>query len=98
MHPVRVIPGMFKLQVGMNQAEDQRFRFLRETGWHVVACSKKQQPELTLLCSLLFTQTQPALGLPDKIWRNEMDWGIQRQRNTVHSKEVKDVGDTMLGW
>lgn len=56
MRPVHVIPGMFKLQVGMKQAEDQRFSFLRETGWRVVTCSKEQQPELTLLCSLQLTQ------------------------------------------
>lgn len=47
---------MFKLQVAMKQAEDQRLRLLRETGWRVVTCSKEQQAELTLLCSLQFTQ------------------------------------------
>lgn len=88
---------MFKLQVGMKQAEDQRLRLLRETGWRVVTCSKEQQAELTLLFPAVHTGTQPALGLPDKIQRNKMDLGIQRQRSTVHSKEVQNVGDTMLG-
>lgn len=73
----------------MNQAGDQRFRLLRETGWRVVACSRVN----SALLPAVHTGTQPALGLPDKTW---MDLGIQRKRNTMHSKEVQDVGDTMI--
>lgn len=61
---------MFKLQGGMNQAGDQRLRLLRETGWRVVTCSRVN----SALFPAAHTATQPALGLPDEIWRNKMDW------------------------
>lgn len=76
---------MFKLQVGMNQAEDQRFRFLRETGWHVVACSKKQQPELTLLCSLLFTQKL------SQHWDFQIKYGGMRWTGESRDKEIQCI-------